>query len=88
SQSYSGKLEIDAKRIIYATSKKEVLEEFKVWKERYKNLALKAIVCLKKDLPHSQHYTRTLTYILKLSSIKHCRDSLVTKLQVPTTKLP
>ena len=40
----------DAKRIIYATSKKEALEEFKAWKERYKNLAPKAIACLEKDL--------------------------------------
>ncbi|RLE13377.1 hypothetical protein DRI96_03090 [Candidatus Aerophobetes bacterium] len=50
SQSYSGKLEADAKRIIYATSKKEALEEFKAWKERYKNLAPKAVLCLEKDL--------------------------------------
>jgi len=40
----------DAKRIIYATSKKEALEEFKAWKERYKNLAPRAILCLEKDL--------------------------------------
>jgi len=40
----------DAKRIIYATSKKEALEEFKAWKERYKNLAPKAVLCLEKDL--------------------------------------
>ena len=40
----------DAKRIIYATSKKEALEEFKAWKERYKSLAPKAIACLEKDL--------------------------------------
>ena len=40
----------DAKRIIYATSKKEALEEFKAWKERYKNLASKAVLCLEKDL--------------------------------------
>jgi len=43
-------LEADAKRIIYATSKKEALEEFKTWKERYKNLAPRAILCLEKDL--------------------------------------
>jgi len=40
----------DAKRIIYATSKKEALEEFKAWKERYKSLAPKAVLCLEKDL--------------------------------------
>ena len=49
-QSYSGKLEAYAKRIIYTTSKKEALEEFKAWKERYKNLAPRAIACLEKDL--------------------------------------
>ena len=43
-------MEADAKRIIYATSKKEALEEFKTWKERYKNLAPRAILCLEKDL--------------------------------------
>jgi len=31
-------------------AKKEALEEFKAWKERYKNLAPKAVACLEKDL--------------------------------------
>lgn len=40
----------DVKRVIYATSKREALEEFRVWKERYQNLAPKAVACLEKDL--------------------------------------
>jgi len=40
----------DVKRVIYATSKREALEEFGVWKRRYQNLAPKAVVCHKIDL--------------------------------------
>jgi len=40
----------DVKRVIYATSKREALEEFGVWKRRYQNLAPKAVACLEKDL--------------------------------------
>jgi len=40
----------DAKRIIYATSKKEAHEEFMRWKGRYQSLAPKAVACLEKDL--------------------------------------
>ncbi len=40
----------DVKRIIYATSKREALEEFGAWKRGYQNLAPKAITCLEKDL--------------------------------------
>jgi len=36
----------EVKRVIYATSKKEALEEFTRWKDRYGNLAPKAITCL------------------------------------------
>ena len=40
----------DVKRVIYATSKKEALEEFQTWKRRYQNFAPKAVACLEKDL--------------------------------------
>jgi putative transposase len=40
----------EVKRVIYATSKKEALEEFSRWKDRYEDLAPKAITCLEKDL--------------------------------------
>ncbi len=41
---------VDVKKVIYATSKKEALEEFAVWKRCYQNLAPKAVACLEKDL--------------------------------------
>ena len=44
------------KRVIYATSKKEALEEFQVWKRRYKNLAPKAVACLEKDLDETLRF--------------------------------
>jgi len=46
----------DVKRVIYAASKKEALEEFQVWKRRYKNLAPKAVACLEKDLDETLRF--------------------------------
>ena len=44
------------KRVIYATSKKEALEEFTRWKDRYEGLAPKAITCLEKDLDETLRF--------------------------------
>lgn len=46
----------DVKRVIYATSKKEALEEFQVWKKCYKNLAPKAVNYLEKDLDETMRF--------------------------------
>jgi len=46
----------DVKRVIYATSKKEALEEFQTWKRRYQNLAPKAAACLEKDLDETLRF--------------------------------
>lgn len=40
----------DAERIIYATSKKEALEEYAQWQKCRQHLAPKAVACLEKDL--------------------------------------
>ena len=58
------------KRIIYATSKKEVLEEFKVWKERYGYLSPKAVLCLEKDLTLPSEFYRLQTqHMASISTI-------------------
>ena len=44
------------KRVIYATSKKEALEEFRAWKGYYQNLAPKAVTCLEKDLAETLRF--------------------------------
>ncbi len=44
------------KRIIYATSKREALEEFASWKRGYQNLAPKAVTCLEKDLTETLQF--------------------------------
>lgn len=46
----------DVKRVIYATSKREALEEFGAWKRRYQNLAPKAVTCLEKDLAETLRF--------------------------------
>jgi len=46
----------DVKRVIYATSKKEALEEFQNWKRRYRCLAPKAVTCLEKDLAQTLQF--------------------------------
>jgi transposase-like protein len=46
----------DVKRVIYATSKKEALEEFGVWKERYQDLAPKAVARQKIDLAETLRF--------------------------------
>ena len=46
----------DVKRVIYATSKKEALEEFGAWKRRYQDLAPKAVTCLEKDLAETLRF--------------------------------
>ena len=47
----------EVKRVIYATSKKEALEEFTRWKDRYESLAPKAIACLEKDLDETLRFS-------------------------------
>ena len=44
------------RRVIYATSKKEALEEFARWKDRYEDLVPKAIACLEKDLDETLRF--------------------------------
>jgi putative transposase len=46
----------DVKKVIYATSKKEALEEFASWKSCYDNLAPKAVRCLEKDLAETLRF--------------------------------
>jgi putative transposase len=46
----------DVKKVIYATSKKEALEEFASWKRCYQNLAPKAVTCLEKDLAETLRF--------------------------------
>jgi len=50
------RLMADLKRIIYATSKREALEEFASWKRCYQNLAPKAVNCLEKDLSQTLQF--------------------------------
>jgi len=50
------RLMADLKRIIYATSKREALEEFASWKRCYENLAPKAVSCLEKDLTQTLQF--------------------------------
>ncbi len=46
----------DRKRVIYATSKREALEEFTSWKRCYQNLAPKVVLCLEKDLSETLRF--------------------------------
>jgi len=46
----------DVKRAIYATSKKEALEEFQNWKRHYQNLTPTAVTCLEKDLDETLQF--------------------------------
>ncbi len=47
---------VDVKRVIYATSKRQALEEFGAWKRRYQDLAPKAVNCLEKDLDETLRF--------------------------------